>query len=96
MKKVMNMNNKGGMNDVVGALVGLLIAGMTLYVVMVVWDPLMNLMLFPLLSNAEAFPYGGAAITLLGVFVLVAVVMIFLAFFNEASGRDRQAPPMGY
>ena len=88
------MNDKGGMNEVVGALVGLFIAIIVLYTVMVIWQPITSMLLFPLLNNAEAFPYGGAAVTLLQVFVLVAVAMIFLAFFNEARG-ERQGPP-GY
>ena len=92
MKKT---NQKGGLNNVVGALVGLLVAIITLYTVLVVWQPITSTLLFPLLSNAEAFPYGGSAITILQVFVLVAVAAIFLAFFNEARG-ERQSPPPGY
>ena len=88
------MNQKGGIDNIITALVGLFIALITFYVVMVVWEPITNLMLFPLLNNAEAFPYGSTAVTLFNVLVLVAVAMIFLAFFNEARGEKR--PPTAY
>jgi len=84
-----------GMNDVVGALIGLLVALIVLLVVMTVWNPITNLSLYPLLNNTAAFgSYGPIAVTLLQVFVLVAVASIFLAFFNEARGERR--PPAGF
>jgi len=85
------MNTKGGMNAMIGALVGLFAAVLTLYVVMVVWQPITTLHLYPLLENAEAFTHGGVAVTLLQAIVLVIVAAILLAFFNEARGPDR--PP---
>lgn len=88
------MNTRGGMTEIVGALIGLFIALITFYVVMVIWQPVTTLMLFPLLNNAEAFTYGSIAVTLFQVLVLVAVAAIFLAFFNEARGERR--PPTGY
>lgn len=88
------MNSKGGTNEIVAALVGLFIALITFYTVMVVWQPITSEALYPLLLNAEAFPYGNTAITLFNVLVLVAVAMIFLAFFNEARGE--RSPPPGY
>lgn len=88
------MNKRGDMNDIIGALIGLFVALITFYTVMVVWQPVTSMMLFPLLNNAEAFPYGGTAVTLFNVMVLVAVVAIFMAFFNHARGERR--PPTGY
>jgi len=85
------MNTKGGTSDVIGALVGLFVALITLYTVMVVWEPITTLSLYPLLNNAEAFTHGATAVTLLHALVLVAVAAIFLAFFNEARGERR--PP---
>jgi len=88
------MNRKGGMDDVITALVGLLVALITLLVVMTVWGPITSLTLFPLLNNTEAFSHGPTAVTLLQAFVLVAVAAIFLAFFSEARGERR--PPVGF
>ena len=88
------MNKKGDMNDITGALVGLMIALITLYVVMVVWQPVTSMMLYPLLNNTEAFPYGPTAIVLLNVVILVAVAALFIAFFNHARGERR--PPQYY
>jgi len=88
------MNTRGGMNEIVAALVGLFIAVIVFYVVMVIWQPITSMSLFPLLNNTEAFPHGPTAITLFNILVLVAVAMIFIAFFNEARGERR--PPVGY
>ena len=88
------MNTKGDLDDIVSALIMLFVALLTFYVVMVIWQPVTSMMLFPLLSNAEAFPYGSTAITLFNVMVLVAVAAIFMAFFNHARGERR--PPTGY
>lgn len=88
------MNHKGDMNDLISALVMLFVAIITFYTVMVVWEPITSLSLYPLLENAEAFTYGSQAVTLLQVMVLVAVAAIFIAFFNHARGERR--PPTGY
>jgi len=88
------MNQKGSMESMISAIIGLFVAIVVLYTVLVVWDPITNLLLFPLLNNAEAFPYGGAAVTLLQVIILVIVAVLFLAFFNEARGGGR--PPQYY
>lgn len=87
------MNFKGGMDDIITALVGLLVAIITFLVVMQVWQPITGV-LYPLLNNAAAFTYGSTAVTLLQLFVLVAVAALFLAFFNEARGERR--PPTVY
>ena len=75
-------------------MVGLFVTLIVFYVVMVVWQPVTSTLLFPLLNNAEAFPHGGTAVTLFNILVLVAVAMIFIAFFNEARG-ERRPPPIG-
>lgn len=88
------MNIRGDLNDFVGAIVMLFVALLTFYVVMVIWDPITNQLLFPLLNNTEAFTYGPTAVTLFQVMVLVAVAAIFLAFFNQARGERR--PPIAF
>ena len=85
------MNNKGGIEDVVTALIGLVLVLLTLYVVMVIWQPVTSMLLYPLLNNAEAFPQGGNAVLILNLLPLVAVIAIFLAFFATARGERR--PP---
>lgn len=97
MKGVKNsMNSKGGLESVSEALIGLFLAMMTFYVVMLIWQPVTSTMLFPLLNNAAAFPYGGIAVTLFNVLVVVAVASIFIMFFQEARGKGNSPPPTAY
>ena len=88
------MNQKGDVNDIITALVGLFIVLLVYYVVMVMWQPITSTLLFPLLNNAEAFPQGGVSVTLFNLLPLVAVAMIFIWFFNQARGERR--PPTAF
>jgi len=87
-------NQKGGLNSMIEALVFLLMAIIVFYVVMVVWQPITSLNLFPLLNNTEAFgSYGPTTVLILMVFPLVAGAAILLAFFNHSIKGER--PPQG-
>ena len=88
--------NRKGVGDIVGALGGLLLALITYYTVFIVWQPITTTALYPLLENAEAFPYGATTITILNVIPLIAGVAIFIVFFQQATKGDRQAPPPYY
>lgn len=88
------MNQKGSIDTLVTALVGLMVGIITLYVVMAVWQPITTLYLYPMLNNAEAFTYGAATVTILQLLVLVVAVGIFVWFFKAITGKDQ--PPGQY
>lgn len=90
------MNSKGGLETIPNALVGLLTAVLVLYVVALIWQPITSTMLFPLLNNSAAFAYGGIAVTILQITMLVAAVAILLVFLQDIRGGDRGQPPTAY
>lgn len=91
------MDTKGNIASIPTALIGLLTASLVLYIVMLVWQPIVVDSLFPLLNNAQAFRYGAAAITIMQVTVLVAAASILIVFFQEIKGGGGSQPPVqGY
>jgi hypothetical protein len=91
-----SVNSKGGMETIPNALVGLLTAVLVLYVVVLIWQPITSTMLFPLLNNSAAFAYGGVAVTILQITILVAAVAILIVFFQDIRGGGREQPPTAY
>lgn len=90
------MNVKGGMNDAIEAVMLLLMFLIVFYTVMVIWQPITTLNLYPLLENADTFTHGGTAVTLLQLVPLIIVASVLIAFFNHARGAGRPPPTYAY
>lgn len=89
------MNKKGSMENLISGLIWLLMFVIVMYVVMVIWQPI-TVLLFPLLNNAQAFPQGSVAVTLLQLFPVVIVAAAFIAFFMTMQGKGQNPPQYGY
>ncbi len=89
------MNQKGAMENLISGLIWLFLFGILLYVYMVVISPI-NVLLFPILNNAAAFPQGSVAVVLLQLFPVVIVALSFIAFFLHIQGKGQAPPQYGY
>lgn len=85
-----------GLGNAIEAVMMLLVFVITLYAVLLVWQPITATGLYPLLENTTAFTHGATAIVLFQAMVIVVVAMAFLAFVNHVRGGERQPPPYGY
>ena len=91
----LRLNSRGGMTNMIEATVFLMMFMITFFVVMLVWQPITTLSLYPLLNNTEAFgSFGPTAVLILQTMVLVIVASALLAFFNHARSGDR--PPQQF
>lgn len=88
------MNQKGSMENLITSLVWVVMFVMVMYVTMVIWQPI-TVLLYPLLNNAQAFPQGSVAVTLLQLFPVVIVIAAFIAFFMGMQGKGNP-PQYGY
>lgn len=89
------MNTKGGLMSATEGLILLFFFMVIFYAWIVIYQPIMSGGVFPILSNTAAFPQGNVAILLLQFLPIIVIIGVFIAFFNQARGRD-ESPQQGY
>lgn len=90
------MNSKGGLISASEGMILLFFAMILFYVWIVMFQAIMPTGVFPVLSNAQTFPQGSIAITLLQFWPIIIIVALFIAFFNHVRASDRPQQEYGY
>jgi len=83
------MNNLGQIEGAIEGILFALVAGITLYIFLVLWSPIASI-LFPLLDNSETIALGGPAKFFLMLIPAILVLTIIIGILMRIKGRPQQ------